>query len=93
VWDALKVKINVHDRRFQFPSITSNFAQPLKRSGTTFHSHNQRPDELYAKEMSRCMGQLVVTPDTDWFSEPRPYLFYFFKVSVTYRCISVLPVM
>ena len=34
---------------FQFPPISSNFAQPLKRGGTTFHS--QQPDELYVKEM------------------------------------------
>jgi hypothetical protein len=27
----------VHDRELQFPPISSNFAQPLKRSGTTFH--------------------------------------------------------
>jgi hypothetical protein len=28
--------INVYDRMFQFPPISSNFAQPVKRSGTTF---------------------------------------------------------
>jgi hypothetical protein len=30
--------------------------------------------------MSCCTRQTVVTPDTDWFSNRRPYLF--FKVSV-----------
>jgi hypothetical protein len=29
--------INVYDRMFQFPPISSNFIEPLKRSGTTFH--------------------------------------------------------
>jgi hypothetical protein len=29
--------IDVYDRVFQFPPTSSNFAQPLKRSGTTFY--------------------------------------------------------
>jgi hypothetical protein len=29
--------INVYDSVFQFPPISSNVAQQLKRSGTTFH--------------------------------------------------------
>jgi hypothetical protein len=29
--------IDVHDSAFQFLPISSNFAQPLKRSGTTFY--------------------------------------------------------
>jgi hypothetical protein len=29
--------INVYDSVFQFLPISSDFAQPLKRSGTTFH--------------------------------------------------------
>jgi hypothetical protein len=29
--------IDMYDRVFQFPPISSNFTQPLKRSGTTFH--------------------------------------------------------
>ena len=33
--------------------------------------HNQQLDQLYAKEMSCCMRQMVFTPDTDWFSDPR----------------------
>ncbi len=41
--------IGVYDSVFQFLPISSNFAQPLKRSGPTFH--NQQPDQLYAKEM------------------------------------------
>ncbi len=43
--------IGVYDSVFQFLPISSNFAQPLKRSGPTFHRHNQQPDQLYEKEM------------------------------------------
>jgi hypothetical protein len=32
-----KTSINVYDSEFQFPLISSNFAQPLKRIGATFH--------------------------------------------------------
>jgi hypothetical protein len=45
---------------------------------------------LYVKAMSRCIRQMVVTPDTDWFSDLRPFLF--FKVCVTSRCLSVFPI-
>ncbi len=41
--------ISVYDSVFQFLTISRNFTQPLKRSGPT--SHNQQPDQLYAKEM------------------------------------------
>ncbi len=41
--------IGVYDSMFQFLAISSNFTQPLKRSGPTFH--NQQPDQLYVKEM------------------------------------------
>jgi hypothetical protein len=34
--------IYMYDSMFQFPPISSNFAQPLKRSGTIFH--DQQPD-------------------------------------------------
>jgi hypothetical protein len=65
------------DSMFQFPPKSSNFAQPLKRSGTTFH----RPRStawltLCEGDVLRCMRQMVVTPDTDWFSDPHPYLFW-----------------
>ncbi len=49
VWDALDRR-GVYDSVFQFLPISSNFTQPLKRSGPT--SHNQQPDQLYVKEMS-----------------------------------------
>jgi hypothetical protein len=43
----------------------------------------------YAKEISCCIRQMVVTPDTAWFSDPH----LLFKVSVTNACISVFLVM
>jgi hypothetical protein len=49
------------DSVLQFPPISSNFAQPLKRSGTTFH--NQQPDQL-CEDVLRCMKQIM---DNDWF--------------------------
>ena len=46
--------------------------QPLQGSGTTF----PRPNQLYAKEICcAACGKMVVTPDTDWFSDPCPYHF------------------
>jgi hypothetical protein len=30
---------------------------------------------LWKGDVLRCMRQMVVTPDTDWFSDPRPNLF------------------
>ncbi len=55
---------------FQFLPISRNFAQPLKRSGPTFH----RPQwttwsTLCEGDVLHCVRQMVVTPDTDWFSE------------------------
>ncbi len=61
--------IGVYDSVFQFLPISSNFTQPLKRSGPTFH----RP--LSTAWSTLCEGdvlhwQMVVTPDTDWISDP-----------------------
>ncbi len=38
--------------------------------GVDQHStgHNKQPDQLYAKEMLHCVRQMMVTPNTDWFS-------------------------
>ncbi len=41
--------IGVYDSVLQFLPISSNFTQPLKRSGPTLH--NQQPDQLYVQEM------------------------------------------
>jgi hypothetical protein len=40
----------------------------------------------------RCMRQMVVTPDTDWFSDPHSWIFVVVMVSVTNKCICVFPV-
>ena len=38
--------------------------------------HNQQPDQQYFKGYgSRCIRQIEVTPDTEWFSDPCPYFF------------------
>ncbi len=65
--------IGVYDSVFQFLPISSNFSQPLKRSGPTFH----RPQSttwatLCEGDVFDCVRQMVVTPDTDWFSDPPP---------------------
>ena len=70
------LQINVYDSVLQFSPISSNFAQPLKRSGTTFH----RPQStawltLCEEDVSCCMRQRLVTPNTDWFPDRRPYFF------------------
>ncbi len=44
----------VYDSVFQFLPISSNFAQPLKRSGPTLN--NQQHDQLYVKEMCCTAG-------------------------------------
>ena len=80
--------INVYDSMFQFLPISSNLAQPLTRNGTTFH----RPQSTVCEaHVSCCIRQVVVIPDTDWFSDHTPT--FFFKVYVTNRYISVFPVM
>ena len=42
--------VDIYDRVFQFPLISSNFAQHW-RVGQHSTGHNQQPDQLYAKEM------------------------------------------
>ena len=73
----------------KFPSISSNFAQPFHRPQSTAWS------TLCKRNGWCCMRQIMVTPDTDWFSDSWPYLFFIYlkvKISVTNRCICVFPV-
>ncbi len=66
--------IGVYDSVFQFLPISSNFAQPLKRSGPTFHSPQSTTwSTLCEGDVLHCVRQMVVTPDTDWFSDPPQY--------------------
>ncbi len=63
--------IGVYDSVFQFLPLSSNFAQPFKRSGPTFNRPQSTTwSTLCEGEMLHCMRQMVVTPDTDWFSDP-----------------------
>ncbi len=63
--------IGIYDIVFQFLPIFSNFAQPLKRSGPTFHrSQSTTWSTLCEGDVLHCVRQMVVTPDTDWFSDP-----------------------
>ncbi len=63
--------IGVYDSVFQFLTISSNFTQPLKRSGPTFHRPQSTTlSTLCEGDVLHCVRQMVVTPDTDWFSHP-----------------------
>ncbi len=63
--------IGVYESMFQFLPISRNFQQPLKRSGPTFHRPQSTTwSTLCERDVLRCMRQMVVTPDTDWFSDP-----------------------
>ncbi len=66
--------IGVYDSVFQFLPISSNFAQPLKRSGPTFHRPQSTTwSTLCEGDVLHCVRQIVVTPHTDWFSDPPQY--------------------
>ena len=55
---------------FQFLPISSNFAQPLNRSGLTFHRPQSTTwSTLCEGDVLHCVRQMVVTPDTDWFTD------------------------
>ena len=70
--------INVYDSVFQFTPISSNFTQPLIRIGTKSHRPQSTAWSTPCKgDVSRCMRQMVVTPDTDWCSDPHHLLFSF----------------
>ena len=43
----------------QYPATTHSYWRGVGQHST---GHNQQPDQLYAKEMSCCMWQMVVTP-------------------------------
>ncbi len=63
--------IGIYDSVFQFLPISSNFAQPLKRSGPTFHRPQSTTwSTLCEGDVLHCVRKMVVTPETDWFSDP-----------------------
>uniref|UniRef100_A0A673YZD5 TBC1 domain family member 22B n=1 Tax=Salmo trutta TaxID=8032 RepID=A0A673YZD5_SALTR len=70
--------IYMYNSMFQLLPISSNFTQPLKRSGRTFHRPQSTAGSTLCKgDVSRCMKQMVVTPDTEelrkhsWSGIPR----------------------
>ncbi len=64
--------IGVYNSVFQFLPISSNFAQPLKRSGPTFHRPQSTTwSTLCEGDVLHCVRQMVVTGG-DWFSDPPP---------------------
>ena len=72
--------INVYNSVFQSPPISSNFSQPLKRSGTTLHSPQSTVwSTLCEGDVSCCTRQMVV------WSTPLPII----KVSVNNRCMHI----
>ncbi len=63
--------IGVYDSVFQFLAISSNFTQPLKRSGPTFHRPQSTTwSTLCEGDVLHCVRHMVATPDTKWFSDP-----------------------
>ena len=89
VWNALNRRVRQHvpdpANIHQLYTAIEEEWDNIPRASINSLINSMRGDVL------RCMRQMVVTPDTDWFSDPRPY--FVFKVSVTNRCISVFPVM
>ncbi len=63
--------IGVYDSVFQFLTIYSNFALPLKRSGTTLNRPQSTTwSTLCEGDVLHCVRQIEVTPFTDRFSDP-----------------------
>ncbi len=63
--------IGVYDGVFQFRPKSSNFAQPLNRCGPSFHRPQPTTWSILCEgDVLHCVRQIVVTPDTAWFSDP-----------------------
>ncbi len=66
--------IRVYDsvsRSCQYPATLQSHWRGVDQHST---GHNQQPDKLYVKDMCcTAWGKKVVTPDTDWFSDPLQY--------------------
>ncbi len=79
--------IGVYDSVFQFLPISSNFTQPLKRSQLTFHRPQSTTwSTLCEGDVLHCVRQMVVTPDTDWFSDCTKYNNQ--QTQIYYQCNS-----
>ncbi len=85
------VWISVYDSVFQFLQISSNFAQPLRRSGPTFHRPQSTTWSASCEgDVLHCMRQMVVTPDTDWFSDPHILEWPFIVASLRHTCAIIM---
>ncbi len=63
--------IGVYDIVFQFLPISSNFAQPLKRSGSTFHRLQSTTwSTLCEGDVLHCVRQMGITPELTGFRTP-----------------------
>ncbi len=69
VWDALDRRIR---QRVPVPANIHQLRTAIEEEWTNIATgHNQQPDQLYSEEdVLHCVRQMVVTPDTDWFSDP-----------------------
>ena len=85
VWDALDQLVFQ-----QHVPVAANIQQLCTTIEEEWDNIPQATINSLIKDVSRWMRQMVVTQDTDWFSESYPYLFYAY---VTNICISVFPVM
>ncbi len=65
-------KLHLYRRIRQRVPVPANIQQlPLKRSGPTSHGPQSTTwSTLCEGDMLHCVRQMVVTPDTDWFSDP-----------------------
>jgi hypothetical protein len=64
--------INMYDSVFQFANI-QQFHTDVEEEWYSIPQAIINSLINSVKEMSHCMRQMLVTPDTDWFSDPRPY--------------------
>ncbi len=66
--------IGVYDSVFQFLPISCSFVQPLMKSGPIFHRPQSKTwSTLCEGDVLHWVRQMVVTPDTDCFSDPPQY--------------------
>ncbi len=69
--------IGVYDSVFQSLTISCNFTQTLKRSEPTSHRPQSTTwSTLCEGDVLHCVREMVVTPDTDWFSVSFCYFNY-----------------
>ena len=69
VWDALDWHVR---KRVSVPDNIQQLRTAIPGVGQHSTGHNQQPDQLCNGDVSRFMRQMVVTPDSDWFSNPHP---------------------